>query len=82
MWPLRHEHDASQLLKQDIKDCLHEGMSPNEFRQTRAQYMEIGLEIFRMHIYQKQRKQREMPMKITKCNKLAKAKHKEALKRN
>jgi hypothetical protein len=66
--PLWHEHDASRLLEQAIKDSLHEGMSPNELRQTRSEYMQFDLEIFRKHIYQEQRKQREMPMKVAKRN--------------
>ena len=77
--PLWHEHDASWHLEQDIKDGLHQGMSPNEFQQTRAEYMEFDLEIFTQHIYQEQRKQREMPMKVAKRNKLAEETHREVI---
>ena len=37
--------------------------------------MQFDLETFRKHIYQEQRKQREMPMKVTKRNKLAEEMH-------
>jgi hypothetical protein len=73
--PLWHEHDASRLLAQDVKNNIHEGMSPHLFRQTRAEYMEFDLAVFRKHIYQEQRKQREMPMKVAKRNKLAEEAH-------
>ena len=33
------------------------------------------LAVFRKHIYQEERKQREMPLKIAKRNKLAEKKH-------
>ncbi len=77
--PLWHQHDASRLLEQDIKDSMHEGMSPRKFRQTRAEYMQFDLETFRKHIYQEQRKQREMPMKVAKRNKLAEETHREVI---
>jgi hypothetical protein len=54
-------------------------MSLNEFRQTRAEYMQFDLEIFRKHIYQEQRKQREIPMKVAKYNKLAQEMHREVI---
>ncbi len=37
--------------------------------------MQFDLETFRKHIYQEQRKQREMPMKVAKRNKLAEETH-------
>ena len=37
--------------------------------------MQFDLETFRKHIYQEQRKQREMPMKVAKRNKLAEEAH-------
>ena len=77
--PLWHQHDASRLLEQDIKDSMHEGMSPRKFQQTQAEYMQFDLEAFRKHIYQEQRKQREMPMKVAKRNKLAEETHREVI---
>ena len=54
---------------------MHEVMSLHQFRQTRAEYMQFDLATFRKHIYQEQRKQREMPMKVAKRNKLAEETH-------
>lgn len=76
-YPLWCEHEASQLLEQDVKAGLHKGLSPKEFQQTRNEYMEWDLDIFRKHIYQEERKWREMPMKVAKRNKLANAKYKD-----
>ena len=75
--PLWCEHEASRLLEQDVKAGLHKDLSPKEFQQTRHQYMEWDLKIFRKHIYQEERKWREMPMKVAKRNKLAETKHKD-----
>jgi len=75
-YPLWHKHPAMRLLEQDIKDGLHEGLAPLQFQATRPEYEEFDIEIFRKHIYQEQRKQREMPMKVAKRNKLASAKYK------
>lgn len=74
-YPLWHEHEASRLLEEDLKNNLNEGMLPAEFQQTRPEYCEFPDFIFRKHIYQEQRKQRELPMKIHKRNKLAEKKH-------
>lgn len=74
-YPLWHEHEASRLLEEDLKNNLNEGMLPAEFQKTRPEYCEFPDFIFRKHIYQQQRKQREMPMKIHKRNKLAEKKH-------
>ena len=41
--------------------------------------MQFDLATFRKHIYQEQRKQREMPMKVAKHNKLAEEMHREVI---
>lgn len=51
-------------------------MTPLEFQQTREEYLAFPCDVFRKHIYQEVRKQREMPMKIAKHNKLAETQHK------
>ncbi|KAL3788257.1 hypothetical protein HJC23_011889 [Cyclotella cryptica] len=75
-YPLWHESDASKLLEKDLKDGLKKEMTPLQFQQTREEYLVFPSDVFRKHTYQEQRKQREMPMKITKCNKLAEMQHK------
>lgn len=74
-YPLWHNHDASRLLEEDLKNDRNKDMFPEEFQQTRPEYCEFPLFVFRKHIYQEQRKQREMPMKIAKRNKLAAKQH-------
>ena len=70
-YPLWHGNDASWLLKKDLKDGVEKGMMLFEFQHTREEYHAFPYDIFRKHIYQDERKQREMPMKISTCNKLA-----------
>ena len=41
--------------------------------------MQFDQEIFRKHIYQEQRKQGEMPMKVAKCNTLVEEMHREVI---
>ena len=41
--------------------------------------MRFDLETFRKHIYQEQRKQRDVPMKVAKHNKLTKEMHREVI---
>ena len=47
-----------KMLKQDIKDGLHKTMYPRELHKERAEYEEFPLEVFRMHIHQETRSQK------------------------
>lgn len=47
-----HLSDAFRLLKQDVKDGLHEAMKPAELYATRQEYSDFPLDVFRKHIYQ------------------------------
>lgn len=76
-YPLWHLHDASKLLEEDLKNNRKGDMGPAEFQQTRPEYCEFPDFVFRKHIYQENRKVREMPMKIAKRNKLADKKYRE-----
>ncbi len=78
-YPLWHDNDASRLLEKDLKDDLKKGMTPLELQQTREEYLAFPCDVFRKHIYQEVRKQREMPMKIAKRNKLAETQHKQVV---
>lgn len=75
-YPLWHDHDASRLLEEDLKNGLNKRMTPLAFQQTREEYLAFPCDIFRKHIYQEERKQREMPMKISKRNNIAEKQHK------
>ena len=77
--PQWHDHDAARLLDEDLKNGLNKGMTPLEFQQTREEYLTFPCDVFRKHIYQEERKQREMPMKIAKCNNIAEKLHKHAV---
>ena len=73
-YPLWHKSKARDYLEQDIKASLHETMTLTEFHASRAEYKAFPRRVFQKHIYQEERKQREMPLKVTKRNKLAEKK--------
>ena len=54
--PTREEHwntsRAKDLLEEDIDAGNHKQMKPKELWQTRAEYQEFSLDVFRDHIYQ------------------------------
>ena len=74
-YPHWHKHDAKQLLAEDITLGRNSGRKPQDFQTDRSEYQQFPLAVFRGHIYQENRKQREMPLKIAKRNKLAEKKH-------
>ena len=74
-YPHWHTHAANKLLADDVKLGRNGGMKPLSFRTTRDEYEEFPLGVFRRHIYQEQRKQREMPLKIAKRNQLGRKKY-------
>ena len=74
-YPHWHKHDAKQLLAEDIKQGRNSSRKPQDFQTDRSEYQQFPLAVFRGHIYQENRKQREMPLKIAKRNKLAEKKH-------
>lgn len=51
-YPLWHKHPSKKLLKKDITDGKHIGVKPQQLWQSRPQYQEFPLKIFRKHIYQ------------------------------
>ena len=73
--PHWHTHSAKKLLAEDLLQGRNVNMKPKEFHATRQEFEEFPLRVFRGHIYQEQRKQREMPLKIAKRNKLAQKKY-------
>ena len=73
--PHWHTHSAKKLLAEDLLKGRNVNMKPKEFHATRQEFEEFPLRVFRGHIYQEQRKQREMPLKIAKRNKLAQKKY-------
>jgi predicted RNase H-like nuclease (RuvC/YqgF family) len=55
-------------------------MKPKELWKSRDQYLEFPLDVFRDHIHQEKRKQREAPYWVVKRNKKGMRKHKEHVK--
>ena len=70
-YPHWHTHAAKKLLAEDLIFGRNCGLKPKAFQITREEFKEFPLGVFRKHIYQENRKQREMPLKIAKRNKLA-----------
>lgn len=48
------EHEAKELLEYDMDDNKHKEMSPQELYNSRLQYQDFSLEVFRGHIYQEE----------------------------
>ncbi|KAK1744410.1 hypothetical protein QTG54_004943 [Skeletonema marinoi] len=73
--PSLDKHPAKLLLRQDIKDGKYELGTAKEFQETRDEYRDFPPSVFRSHIHQERRRQREMPMKVVQRNKKAREKH-------
>jgi len=76
-YPVWYSHEASALLEADVKAGENKGKKPREFRETKDEYKEFPLDVFRDKLYAETRKQREQKMKVFKRNKLAEQKHKQ-----
>ena len=73
---LWHKSKARDYLEQDVKASLHKTMTLMEYHASRAEYKAFSRRVFQKHIYQEERKQRVMPLKVKTCNKLAEKKRK------
>lgn len=51
-YPQWDGHEAHRLLKEDIDNGLHKQMKPKELWDTRDEYKEFPLDVFRKHIHQ------------------------------
>ena len=79
-YPFWDTHDASALLEVDVREG--DEMMPKELWESRAQYQDFPLEVFRNHIYQAKRKMREEPGWVLKRNEKAKKLHEEDIRKN
>ena len=71
-YPFWDTHEASRLLKEDIKQGQTDGRSPKEIYDSpsrRDAYHKFPLEVFRQHIYQERRKQTESVVWVYRRNK-------------
>ena len=49
-------HPAHHLLREDVKNKKHEGMTPLSFQGTRPEYMHFNPRVFKERIYQEARR--------------------------
>ena len=68
-------HEAAAKLKEDIKDGKHISSKPKELWLSREEYQDFELSVFRGHVYQEKRRQKELPLRIARRNKEAAKKH-------
>ena len=74
-YPRWDKHPARSLLRKDIEDGKYQLGQAKQFQQTRAEYCEFPSDVFRSHIHQERRRQREKPMKVIQRNKKAQKQH-------
>lgn len=74
-YPRWDKHAAKDLLEDDIKNGRYTLGQAKQFQKTRKEYLCFPLDVFRYHIHQERRKQRELPMKVVQRNKKARKKH-------
>ncbi|KAL7537795.1 hypothetical protein ACHAWF_011303, partial [Thalassiosira exigua] len=72
-YPYWDAHPASNLLRQDI--LSGNNFDPKQLWESRTEYMEFPLDVFRGHIYQEKRRQREKPGWVARRNKKAQKAH-------
>lgn len=73
--PFWDGHIAQTLLAEDVKSGRSSTMKPSELRESRVEYQDFPLPIFRPHVYQEQRKVREGVYWQKKRNDKARKKH-------
>ena len=77
-YPFWNKHRASKLLEQDERNGVAKEMKPKQLWQSRIEYQDFPLFVFRKHIYQERMKQLAAPFWQHKRNKIAKKKFEEA----
>lgn len=60
-YPCWDGHPAQRLLKEDIDDGKHLGVTPAALRETKEEYKAFPLSVFRKHIHQEVRSRVETP---------------------
>lgn len=74
-YPRWDKHPARSLLRKDIEDGKYELGKAKQFHRSRREYLDFPLPVFRDHIHQERRRQREKPMKVIQRNKKAQKQH-------
>lgn len=57
-WLIFDKSPAKLLLREDVKDKKHQGLTPSAFQATRPEYKMFDLKIFKHRIYQEIRRQK------------------------
>jgi len=76
--PFWNKHSASKLLEQDEASGVAKKMKPKQLWQSRIEYKDFPLSVFRKHIYQERTKQLAAPYWQYKRNQIAKKKFEDA----
>jgi hypothetical protein len=74
-YPRWDKHPAKSLLRKDIEEGKYELGKAKQFQKSRVEYCAFPLTVFRDHIHQERRRQREKPMKVIQRNKKAQKMH-------
>lgn len=81
-YPFWDTHEASRLLRRDVEAGTDQTMKPEQLRLTEDKYQEFPLSVFRNHLYQERRRQKELKMKMVQRNKIGKKKHLAEIEKN
>ncbi len=79
--PFWHIHPAKELLKKDVKNKVHECMTPKYLQMTCSEYQEFDLHTFGKHVYAEAAKQLNKAYWQLRRNKTAMKIHREQTKR-
>ncbi|KAL7538558.1 hypothetical protein ACHAXR_008627 [Thalassiosira sp. AJA248-18] len=74
-YPFWDTHPARALLEQDVGDGKADEMKPKKLRETREEYAEFPLRVFRDHVHQEKRRKRETPGCVHRRNRKAQKMH-------
>ncbi|KAL7458959.1 hypothetical protein ACHAWC_011745 [Mediolabrus comicus] len=69
-------HEAKIKLKEDVAQGKHLTTKPKQLWLSRKIYQDFALSVFRGHIYQEKRRQKELPLRVARRNKVAAKKYK------
>ncbi len=78
-YPHWDTHPANNLLEKDVKDGKADSMKPMDLRDSREEYKEFPLKVFRNHVSQEKRRQREEAGWVFRRNKKGREKHDEKI---
>lgn len=72
--PFWYNHAASELLEEDVRNDTSKRMQPKQLWESRDEYLDFPLSVFRKHIYQEKSKQLAAPCWQHRRNQMAQKK--------